>query len=220
MAAPVAAAASETLAGETPALMGESAQASRTDAERGDRGERGGRRSRRGGRRRRGRGEGGGGEGAGQAGAAAVGAAGDGGYDDSGSDEAPRDLADFGAASDASEREPMPSPVLGAPRTFEASPGDSSRPAQSVAEPPAREPASRSFDFDRPAAPPVSPQVDDAAEPRDVGAQGAASRDAGAPAPVAAPAREREPATVATAVEPREWTPTPPTDTPTSRSEP
>jgi hypothetical protein len=160
---------------------------------------------------------------AGQAGGAAM-AAGDGGDDDSGSYEAPRDLADVGAASEATrEREPMPSPVLGTPGSFDASQGDSSRPPQPGAASPAREPASRSFDFDRPAAAPVSTPVTapvhGAAEPRDVGAPGAASRDTGMPAPVAPP-REREPATVATAVEPREWTPTPPTDTPTSRSEP
>ena len=62
-----------------------------------------------------------------------------------------------------------------------------------------RAPEPRSFDFDRPAAPP--------APPRDI-----------APAP--ATVVVREPAPVPTASEPREWTPTPPTDVTTPRNEP
>ena len=121
--------------------------------------------------------------------------AGDTGDDDSGSYEAPRDVADVGVAGEAArDRGALPSPVMSAPsRPFEASHGDEPRPAQSVAAPPPREPESRSFDFERPPSPAASPPSHD---------------------------REREPAAVATAAEPREWTPTPPTDTPTPRSEP
>jgi hypothetical protein len=65
-----------------------------------------------------------------------------------------------------------------------------------------REPEVRSFDFDRPAASPPSP-----------------AREA---APTRAPVQEREPVPMATATaaEPREWTPTPPTDAATPRNEP
>jgi len=64
-------------------------------------------------------------------------------------------------------------------------------------------PEPRSFDFDRPAAPTPPP-----APPRE---------EASAPAPVV---REQVPVPVATASEPREWTPTPPTDVTTPRNEP
>ena len=63
-----------------------------------------------------------------------------------------------------------------------------------------RAPEPRSFDFDRPAEPPAPP-----VPPREV-----------APAPIVV----REPVPVPTASEPREWTPTPPTDVTTPRNEP
>lgn len=198
-AAPVAAVAGEALVGEGLPAGENVQQAPRAD---GERGERGGRRSRRGGRRRRGRGEGGG-EFAAQAGGVAAIGSDDGGDDDSGSYEAPRDVADVGAAAELTrDREPMPSPVVNPPRTFEA---PREEPPRAAAPAPSHEPESRSFDFDRPVAPPPPPAPPREPEP--------------APAPVA-PAREREPAALATAAEPREWTPTPPTDTPTPRSEP
>jgi ribonuclease E len=151
----------------------------------GDRSERTGRRSRRGGRRRRGRSEGGEGYGAG----AAVGTASEGNFDEgpggAGGDVAGGgDNAGFTPASQS----------LDAPREFDAP----RAPEPSYEAPRAPEP--RSFDFDRPAAPPVPP-----APPREV-----------APGPVVV----REPTPVATASEPREWTPTPPTDTTTPRNEP
>ena len=150
----------------------------------GDRSERTGRRSRRGGRRRRGRSEGGEGYGAG----AAAGAASEGNFDEGpggagGDDAGGGDLADVAPAPQS----------LDAPREFTAP-----QPAPSYEAPRAPEP--RSFDFDRPAAPPAPP-----APPGEV-----------APAPVMV----REPAPVATASEPREWTPTPPTDVTTPRNEP
>jgi ribonuclease E len=203
-AAPVAAAAGEALVGEG-SPTGETGQAPRAE---GERGERSGRRSRRGGRRRRGRGEGGGDFAAQAGGVAAVGAD-EAGDDDSGSYEAPRDIADVGAVAELTrDREPMPSPVVSPPRTFEAPREEAPRAAAPA---PSREPESRSFDFDRPVAPPPPP-----APPREPVAAPAPAAPVAPPEPV----REREPAHVATAAEPREWTPTPPTDTPTSRSEP
>ncbi|MCE3286329.1 MAG: ribonuclease, partial [Steroidobacteraceae bacterium] len=156
IAAPVAAAASEAQGAGTQAGPGEG-QAPRS--ERPD-GERGGRRSRRGGRRRRGRGDGGG-EGF-AAGAAAAGTMNEGGFDDdSGSFQAPRDVADVGAAPEAAprEREAVPSPVFSTPRdiastqrSFEPSSAAAVEPPPTYGASPSREPASRSFDFDRPAA--------------------------------------------------------------------
>ena len=178
----------------------------------GDRSERTGRRSRRGGRRRRGRSDGGGeGFGAG----AAAGAVGEGNFDDgpggAGGDEA--------GDRDNAGRAPAPL-ALDAPREFDAPrapepPRDFAAnrapeaPREFTAPPPApsyeapRTPEPRSFDFDRPAAPPPPPP----APPREM-----------APAP--APVVVREPTPVATASEPREWTPTPPTDATTPRNEP
>jgi len=151
----------------------------------GDRSERTGRRSRRGGRRRRGRSEGGEGYGPG----AAVGAASEGNFDEgpggAGGDEA--------GGGDNAGFTPAPQ-SLGAPRESDAP----RAPEPSYEAPRAPEP--RSFDFDRPAAPPAPP-----APPREA-----------APAPVVV----REPTPVATASEPREWTPTPPTDVTTPRNEP
>jgi hypothetical protein len=66
-----------------------------------------------------------------------------------------------------------------------------------------RAPEPRSFDFGQPASPPPPPS----APPRDA-------------APVPAPVVVREPAPSATASEPREWTPTPPTDVTAPRNEP
>jgi ribonuclease E len=217
IAAPVAAAASEALGAGQPAGPSEG-QAPRPDRPDGERGERGGRRSRRGGRRRRGRGDGGG-EGF-AAGGAVAGAMSEGGFDDdSGSFQAPRDLADVGAAPEAAprEREAVPSPVFSTPRDDAGAPRSLESPSAAATEPPptygaspSREPASRSFDFDRPAVPPAT-----AAAPVPVSAPPSAPRET---APVAAPVRERE--SVATASEPREWTPTPPTDTAPPRDEP
>jgi ribonuclease E len=152
----------------------------------GDRSERTGRRSRRGGRRRRGRGDGGG-EGYGAGAGAAAGAAGDGNFDegpggDGGNDAGGGDNAGVTSAPQS----------LDAPRQFDAprAPSDEAP----------RAPEPRSFDFDRPAAPPA-PSV----PPREA-----------APAPIVV----REPTPIATASEAREWTPTPPTDVTTPRNEP
>ena len=172
----------------------------------GDRSERTGRRSRRGGRRRRGRGEGGG-EGLGAG--AVAGAAGEGSFDEGPGGEG----GDDAGGSETAGRAPAPQ-SLNAPREFDephwpepprpfAAIPTPEAPREFTAPPPApsheapRAPEPRSFDFDRPAAPP--------APPGEV-----------VPAPVVV----REPAPVATASEPREWTPTPPTDVTTPRNEP
>ncbi|MDH5226188.1 MAG: Rne/Rng family ribonuclease, partial [Gammaproteobacteria bacterium] len=164
----------------------------------GERGERTGRRSRRGGRRRRGRGEGGG-EGYGAAGAAGAAAA-EGGFDDGPDGDAGGD--DAGGDSRPSYEPAAPSQAFDAPREFvpERAPEVArepqfASPAPSYEAP--RTPEPRSFDFDRPSAPPVAEPV----APRE-------------PAPAPAPAP------IATAVEPREWTPTPATDVTTPRNEP
>jgi hypothetical protein len=143
----------------------------------------------------------------------------EGGFDDdSGSFQAPRDLADVGAAPEAAprEREAVPSPVFSTPRddasaarSLESS---SAEPPPTYGASPSREPASRSFDFDRPAVP-----TSTAAATVPVNAPPSAPRET---APSTAPVRERESASVATASEPREWTPTPPTDTAPPRDEP
>jgi ribonuclease E len=151
----------------------------------GDRSERTGRRSRRGGRRRRGRSEAGEGYSAG----AAAGAASEGIFD-----EGPGGAgADDAGGGDNAGFTPAPQ-SLAAPREFDAP----RAPEPSHAAPRAPEP--RSFDFDRPAAPPAPP-----APPSGV---------------VHTPVVVREPTPVATASEPREWTPTPPTDVTTPRNEP
>ncbi|MCX7054475.1 MAG: ribonuclease E/G, partial [Proteobacteria bacterium] len=82
-----------------------------------------------------------------------------------------------------------------APQSFDA-PREFTAPAPAPSYEAPRAPEPRSFDFDRPAAP-----------PREV-------------APTPAPIVVREPTPVATASEPREWTPTPPTDATTPRNEP
>jgi hypothetical protein len=89
---------------------------------------------------------------------------------------------------------PAPQPQRAFDEGREPAPRSAEAPA--VREPapsfePARAPEPRAFDFDRPAAPPP------------------------APVPVV-----REPAPLASAAEPREWTPTPPTDAQTPRNEP
>jgi ribonuclease E len=174
----------------------------------GDRSERTGRRSRRGGRRRRGRNEGGEGYAAGAAAGAASegnfdagpgGAGGDdaGGGDNAGFTPAPQSL-DAPREFDV-PREPEPPRDFAATRAAEAPREFTAPPPASSHEAP-RAPEPRSFDFDRPAAPPPP-----AAPSREV-----------APGPVVV----REPNPVATASEPREWTPTPPTDVTTPRNEP
>jgi ribonuclease E len=211
----------------TEGSMGPVTEPERVERTEGERGERTGRRSRRGGRRRRGRGDGGG-DGFGAGVAATAGVIGEVGADEPG--------GDFDEAADVtSDERPFSAPPP-APRQFEESrpvatsiepqvarefvaPGQYGEPRQPEApreyapspppapprevtvapEEPRREPEVRSFDFDRPA---VAPP---------------------APAPVArevAPPVAREPIAVATASEPREWTPTPPTDSETPRNEP
>jgi ribonuclease E len=86
-----------------------------------------------------------------------------------------------------------------APQSFDA-PRESTAPPPALSHEAPRAPEPRSFDFDRPAAPPAPPAL-----PREV-----------TPAPVVV----REPTPVATASEPRDWTPTPPTDVTTPRNEP
>jgi len=170
----------------------------------GDRSERTGRRSRRGGRRRRGgRGEAGS-EGYGAAGAAA-GVAGEAGFD-----EGPADADDGGGDDESRGAEramfeaPAPSPVIDTPRESVSAqvteaPAQAPAPARSFHAPWPPEP--RAFDFDQPAAAPTPPP--------------APPREATPVDPVV-----REPAPVATATEPREWTPTPATDVETPRNEP
>ncbi|MDH5274388.1 MAG: Rne/Rng family ribonuclease, partial [Gammaproteobacteria bacterium] len=170
----------------------------------GDRSERTGRRSRRGGRRRRGRSDGGGeGYGAG----AAAGAAGAGNFDEGpggegGDDAGGSDKAGAGPAPQSFDAS-APSQMFDSPREFAPArepeaPRERQAPARSFDAPWPPEP--RAFDFDRPAAPPPPP-----APPREE-----------APAPVVV----REATPIATASEPREWTPTPPTDVTTPRNEP
>jgi hypothetical protein len=139
--------------------------------------------------------------------------------DDSGSFQAPRDVADVGAAPEAAprEREAVPSPVFSTPRdiastqrSFETSSAAAVEPPPTYGASPSREPASRSFDFDRPAA-------STSTTPAPVSAAPSLPRET---TPSMAPVRERESASVATASEPREWTPTPPTDTAPPRDEP
>ncbi|HET7204093.1 MAG TPA: Rne/Rng family ribonuclease, partial [Steroidobacteraceae bacterium] len=168
-------------------------QPPRQDRTEGERGERGGRRSRRGGRRRRGgRGEGTG-EGFGAAGGAAGSLADGGGVDDDTVTlEAPRDFGEPVSAPRAYEASSAPAPSASAPASGDMSPSPLSP----------REPESRSFDFDRPAPPPAAVTVSSPPSP---------PREAAAP-----PA----PVPTATAAEPREWTPTPPTDAETPRNEP
>jgi len=109
-------------------------------------------------------------------------------------DEGPGDTGgDVAGRGDNAGFSPAPQ-SLDAPREF-----DAPRAPEPSHEAP-RAPEPRSFDFDRPAAPPAPPEP-----PREV-----------APAPVVV----REPTPVATATEPREWTPTPPTDVTTPRNEP
>jgi ribonuclease E len=171
----------------------------------GDRSERTGRRSRRGGRRRRGRSDSGGeGYGAGTA----AGAAGEGNLDESpggagGDDAGGGDNAGFTPAPQSFDAS-TPSKTFDAPREVAPArepeaPREPQAPARSFDAPWPPEP--RSFDFDRPATPPPPPPAPPREEP---------------PAPVVV----REPAPVATASEPREWTPTPPTDVTTPRNEP
>ncbi|MBK7904256.1 MAG: Rne/Rng family ribonuclease [Proteobacteria bacterium] len=175
----------------------------------GDRSERTGRRSRRGGRRRRGRGDG---PAEGYGAGAAAGAAGAGSLDDSPGGEG----ADDAGGSDSTGRAPVPQ-SFDTPREFDEpgwpepprefaairaaeAPREIAAPAPAPSHETSRAPEPRSFDFERPATPPAPP-----APPSDA-----------APAPVVV----REPAPVATASEPREWTPTPPTDATTPRNEP
>jgi hypothetical protein len=86
-----------------------------------------------------------------------------------------------------------------APETARESVAQASTPSSAAGFAAPRPPEPRSFDFGRPAAPPAA---------------FVPASEAG-PAPVA-----REPAQVATAAEPRGWTPTPPTDVATPRDEP
>jgi ribonuclease E len=218
-----------------PAVEGMAPRPERPD---GERGERTGRRSRRGGRRRRGRGEGGGsaaGAAAGQpSGSFVTEGADEGDFgDDADTFEPARagttpeiSPAAFGAPREAREASrPSPSfepsrertsetPVL-VERPREPAPVRDLTPTttEQVPAPAApREPEPRSFDFDRPAPPasvaPVAavPAAPARAEPSPVVRE---------PKPV-----EREPVPVATAAEPREWTPTPPTDSAAPRNEP
>jgi ribonuclease E len=165
------AAADAALSSDTSPAAAEGQSVPRQDRPDGDRGERSGRRSRRGGRRRRGRGDGS----SAAAGAAALGA--EGGVDE----DSPRD--DDGGDSRGDQ----------APREFTAAREDVP-PAPTYEAP--RVPEPRSFDFERPVAPPVAVEAPVTREPLP-----------------AAPS-------IATAVEPREWTPTPPTDAATPRNEP
>jgi hypothetical protein len=115
-------------------------------------------------------------------------------------DEGNRETTDAFEAP-AGDAAPAAARPFGTPRDLE--PGsrfaDSPRPVE-----PAREPEVPSFDFEPPAPVP----------PREAAPQPMPPREA-APQPVV-----HEPPPVATASEPREWTPTPPTDTATPRSEP
>jgi hypothetical protein len=99
---------------------------------------------------------------------------------------------------------PAPSPVIDTPRESVSAqvteaPAQAPAPARSFDAPWPPEP--RAFDFDQPAAAPTPPP--------------APPREATPVDPVV-----REPAPVATATEPREWTRTPATDVETPRNEP
>jgi fused signal recognition particle receptor len=125
----------------------------------------------------------------------------EGGFDDGPDSDAGGD--DAGGDSRPAYEPAAPSQAFDAPREFvpERAPEVArepqfASPAPSYEAP--RTPEPRSFDFDRPSAPVAEP---------------VAPREA-APAPAPAPAP------IATAVEPREWTPTPATDVTTPRNEP
>jgi ribonuclease E len=134
------------------------------------------------------------GDGGGESFGAAAGAAGAAGAEGEGSfDQDPGGaFGDDAGGSDETGSAPAPR-SFDAPREFVPAPVVNAPPAGHEAP---RVPEPRSFDFERPAAPPVAVEAPVTREP-----------------PPAAPS-------IATAVEPREWTPTPPTDAATPRNEP
>jgi ribonuclease E len=205
MAAGTAEAAALTAAVDTAIVASGEAMGQRPERADGERGERTGRRSRRGGRRRRGRGEGGGEHhGVGNAGTERVGN----GFEEVGGSG---DAFPSTTKPESFEQRSFDAPRWPEGRAAESNYGDRAATREAVRDagtnpraeaprepirdsaPPTREPESRSFEFDRSAS----------------------------PAPVREPSVQREaPPPAATATEPREWTPTPPTDTTTARNEP